>query len=150
MPSDLASIPAVRSLTIEDAEAVYQILLKSPATPGVPVWSYPSVEESLRQYMGVGADDDAGLAAFILYRDLPGSREILHLASSERIRRKGWMEALLGDLAHAHEPGIELWLEVHADNKAARRLYEKLGFSVVGERPRYYADGRTAILYNLR
>jgi ribosomal-protein-alanine N-acetyltransferase len=31
-------------------------------------------------------------------------------------------------------------LEVRLSNDAARRLYEKLGFRVVGRRPRYYKD----------
>lgn len=149
VPSPDSAPIEIRPLTVEDAEAVYQILLKSGSTPGVPAWSYKAVEDSLRQYSAIGAEDEAGVAAFILFRDLPGSREILHLASAERIRRRGWMNQLLAELIWDLGETTELWLEVHELNLAARRLYEKTGFTIVGERPRYYADGGTAVLYSL-
>ncbi len=34
----------------------------------------------------------------------------------------------------------ELSLEVRASNSAARRLYEKFGFTLAGKRPNYYRD----------
>ncbi len=139
-----------RALTIEDAEAVRQLLCQSKNIPGVPEWTFQSTEDSLRHYSGLGLEDDQGLAAVLLFRDVPGSREILHLATAERIRRKGWMEQLLGELISQQAAEAELWLEVHESNLAARRLYEKVGFVEVGIRPRYYADGGTAVLYNLR
>lgn len=43
-----------------------------------------------------------------------------------------------------------LHLEVRADNAAARRLYDALGFVVVGRRPDYYGRGRDAVLMSRR
>jgi ribosomal-protein-alanine N-acetyltransferase len=48
-------------------------------------------------------------------------------------------------LAHgllaAHARGARLaYLEVRRSNRTAQALYEKFGFKVVGERPRYYKD----------
>lgn len=146
----LKSPRPTRRLTVEDAEAVRQLLGQSKGIPGVPDWSFEAVEDSLRHYLGVAFEDEQGLAAVILYRDVPGSREILHLASAERIRRKGLMEELLCDLISQQPAETELWLEVHELNGPARKLYEKVGFIEVGKRPRYYADGGTAILYNHR
>lgn len=37
-------------------------------------------------------------------------------------------------------------LEVRAGNTPARRLYEKLGYAVVGRRRRYYRDGEDGVL----
>jgi [ribosomal protein S18]-alanine N-acetyltransferase len=37
-------------------------------------------------------------------------------------------------------------LEVRVGNEPARRLYEKLGFEEVGERPNYYRDGEDALI----
>jgi [ribosomal protein S18]-alanine N-acetyltransferase len=139
-----------RALTTEDAESVRQLLSQSKNIPGVPEWTFQATEDSLRHYNGLGLEDEQGLAAVLLFRDVPGSREILHLATAERIRRKGWMEQLLGELISDQPPETELWLEVHENNLAARKLYEKVGFVEVGKRPRYYADGGTAVLYNLR
>ena len=37
-------------------------------------------------------------------------------------------------------------LEVRESNAAARALYARSGFAEEGARPRYYADGETALL----
>jgi ribosomal protein S18 acetylase RimI-like enzyme len=39
----------------------------------------------------------------------------------------------------------EMRLEVREDNHAARRLYEGLGYAVLGRRPGYYEDGADAL-----
>ena len=44
----------------------------------------------------------------------------------------------------------ETFLEVRADNPGARRLYERLGFTEIGVRPRYYQpDGIDAVVMRL-
>ncbi|HET8995878.1 MAG TPA: ribosomal-protein-alanine acetyltransferase, partial [Acetobacteraceae bacterium] len=49
--------------------------------------------------------------------------------------------------AEAHHRGAAtLTLEVAVDNAAARRLYESTGFTQVGRRKRYYADGSDALV----
>ena len=35
---------------------------------------------------------------------------------------------------------------MHEDNAAALALYQGMGFAIVGRRPRYYSDGRAAVL----
>jgi [ribosomal protein S18]-alanine N-acetyltransferase len=52
---------------------------------------------------------------------------------------------MLGLLDEAIRRGAALsTLEVRVGNESARRLYEKLGFEEVGERPNYYRDGEDA------
>jgi ribosomal protein S18 acetylase RimI-like enzyme len=41
----------------------------------------------------------------------------------------------------------QLRLEVRKDNRRAIRLYEGSGYRRIGERPEYYGDGMTALLY---
>jgi ribosomal protein S18 acetylase RimI-like enzyme len=93
----------------------------------------------------------ASLAAFLLFRELPDSSEITWLATALDARRQGWMKTLLGrflrDLHDAKAP-TAVWLEVHELNVPAQKLYVDCGFKKVGQRPRYYRDGKAAWLYN--
>ena len=71
--------------------------------------------------------DEAHIATVAVHPDYRGrgiGREIMEIALRES-SRKGAKQATL---------------EVRAGNEIARRLYEGLGFQVVGQRPRYYHD----------
>lgn len=72
--------------------------------------------------------------------------ELLTLAVAPEARRKGRGRALTeAAMGAARASGAaEMFLEVAADNTAARALYEALGFGQVGARKGYYrrADGR--------
>jgi [ribosomal protein S18]-alanine N-acetyltransferase len=96
----------------------------------------------------VRENSSGGVAAFILFRDLGEALEVSFLATALDARGHGWMEGLLKHLIHQKSPEKPVWLEVHASNESARRLYLKVGFREVGKRPQYYADGGTAVLYN--
>ncbi|MEN0058428.1 MAG: GNAT family N-acetyltransferase [Bdellovibrio sp.] len=85
--------------------------------------------------------------AFVLYRDLPAAWEISLVVTHPDFRRQNLMAELLRNIINAPSRDKELWLEVHEENTAAQKLYEKLGFKETGRRPRYYKDGATAILY---
>lgn len=96
----------------------------------------------------VGVFEDGQLAGFVLYRELSTAWEISLVATHPQFRRRRLMEALLKHLIAAKGQEKELWLEVHIENVAAQKLYEKLGFRLSGRRPRYYKDGATALLYS--
>lgn len=57
-------------------------------------------------------------------------------------RGRGIGQGLLSrGLLSAYQRGAQLaYLEVRKGNLTAQRLYERFGFKVVGERPRYYQD----------
>ncbi|MEE8172106.1 MAG: N-acetyltransferase [Alphaproteobacteria bacterium] len=80
------------------------------------------------------------VVGFVLCRSRGQEGEILSLAVSPGVRRKGLGGALLDAAkAQAVKHDLEaLFLEVAEDNLAARRLYEKFGFATVGRRPHYY------------
>jgi [ribosomal protein S18]-alanine N-acetyltransferase len=67
---------------------------------------------------------------------------IQNMAIDPAIRRQGAATALMRYvLAEAAAAGaVRATLEVRSANTAARRLYEKLGFTVVATRPGYYAN----------
>jgi ribosomal-protein-alanine N-acetyltransferase len=48
--------------------------------------------------------------------------------------------------AAAAAGAARMLLEVAEDNAAARALYAAAGFAPAGRRPRYYPDGRDALL----
>ncbi len=85
---------------------------------------------------------------FILCRAAGGECEILTFAVLPAIRRQGVAKALLeAALAKAAKLGAEaVFLEVAADNAAARALYERAGFAAAGRRAAYYhrENGRSA------
>ncbi|WP_206448314.1 ribosomal protein S18-alanine N-acetyltransferase [Agrococcus sp. KRD186] len=66
--------------------------------------------------------------------------DVQTIAVVDEARGRGIGRALLAELlVEAERRGVrELFLEVRADNPAARALYESVGFREIGVRPRYY------------
>lgn len=91
-------------------------------------------------------------AGYICYWCVADEIQILNIAVHQDFRRQHMASALL---AHAIRTGREkrielVTLEVRQSNHAARRLYEAFGFTVVGERPKYYgAPVESAMLMEL-
>ncbi|KAF0183072.1 MAG: GNAT family N-acetyltransferase [Hyphomonadaceae bacterium] len=88
---------------------------------------------------------------FIVVRTVADEAEILTLAVAPAARRAGLGRALASKAAEvAREQGAaRLYLEVSAKNAAARALYAALGFTEIGRRARYYADGADALVLSL-
>jgi ribosomal-protein-alanine N-acetyltransferase len=82
---------------------------------------------------------DGRLAGFLVSRAVAeNEREILNIAVHPDFRRLHVATELLrAELSRC--PGVH-FLEVRESNRAARRLYEGLGFQAVGERPAYYEN----------
>lgn len=80
---------------------------------------------------------------FVLVRGVADEAEILTIAVHPRHRGRGLgkllMEAAMRRLYA--DRILNLFLEVDANNAAARALYERIGFKIVGERKGYYATG---------
>ncbi len=80
------------------------------------------------------------LAGFVLSQIAVGEAEILTIAVAPQWRRRGIATSLLAP----HLSGLaatrvdRLFLEVDAENTAARALYANFGFEQVGERKAYY------------
>lgn len=92
---------------------------------------------------------DKGLVkSFVLYRCMPDVWEISLVATHPQYTGQGWAEQLLKFMI-SNKCSNSIWLEVHVDNIPAQRLYEKVGFVKVGQRPRYYKDGAKALLYSI-
>ena len=82
---------------------------------------------------------DGHLAGFILLQAGEQEWEILTFAVRPALRRQGIGEQLLTwSIQKATNAGAAVFLEVAADNDAARHLYEKLGFNLLTTRKNYY------------
>ncbi len=74
---------------------------------------------------------------FALVRTVADEAELLTLAVSCQNRRRGIADALMAEwMASAHAKTA--FLEVAADNHAARALYARHGFAETGRRDNYY------------
>ncbi len=94
-----------------------------------------------------GCDIIASQNGFIVYRAVLDEAELITIGVSPDARRGGIAAAMLAIMeADLKKRGIKkIFLEVAADNTAARTLYDKNGYIRVGTRPKYY-DGVDAIL----
>lgn len=88
-------------------------------------------------------------AAVLFFRSNSRIARLYSIAVSLKARGQGLGERLLDgceDAARARHCHV-LRLEVRKDNPSARRLYERRGYRLFGERPGYYEDGEDALRY---
>jgi len=82
---------------------------------------------------------DGRIAGFVVSRRVADQeREILNVAVHPDFRRLGIASELLQTEIKSHA-GVH-FLEVRESNTAARQLYVRLGFQVIGARPQYYEN----------
>jgi ribosomal-protein-alanine N-acetyltransferase len=135
----------LRPMTVDDVAAVAALDRLSFPLP----WSEGSFRSDLTtnpaahlivaEQAGAGGRKVAGYAGYWLVVD---EAHLSTLAVDPALRRRGIGERILrAAMRQAARQGAEMMtLEVRVSNDAARRLYEKLGFRVVGRRPHYYKD----------
>jgi ribosomal-protein-alanine N-acetyltransferase len=113
-----------------------------------PPWDEATIA-SLLDAPGVTgfAEASPAPAGFILCRLAADEAEILTLATRPDHRRRGVALALLEAAVDAvrSQGAKSLFLEVAADNVAARALYAKASFIAVGRRRGYYARAEGAV-----
>ncbi|MBP5343864.1 MAG: GNAT family N-acetyltransferase [Alphaproteobacteria bacterium] len=103
-------------------------------------WSEDTFTSLLNLPTTIGWGDEFG---FLLASDLGDSMEILTLAILPQHRRKGLASQLIQEMcdwALKHKKKA-IFLEVAEDNKPAKHLYIKTGFTQTGKRLDYYKKG---------
>lgn len=114
------------------------------------LWNRDVLKQELEIGQGLGLQVEGfGLAAFVLFRLYESHREITVLATHPERQKKGDMRFLLSYMLERKSPSERIWLEVHALNKSALNLYNQIGFTEVGRRPKYYRDGGDAVLFTM-
>lgn len=94
-----------------------------------------------------GCDIIASQNGFIVYRATVDEAELITIGVAPDARRTGIAAAMLGIMeGDLKRRGVKkVFLEVAADNTAAKNLYDQNGYIQIGRRPKYY-DGVDAIL----
>ena len=126
------------------ADGVVMARIHAASFPAAEAWSADVMALQLGLPGVFGLLDDRG--GLLLARVAADEAEILTLAVVPPARRQGRAEALLAQgIKIAGAAGAKaMFLEVSEHNPAAQGLYAKAGFSEVGRRPDYYADGSAA------
>ncbi len=141
----------IRRLESSDVAEIFLILRELYEAPAFPLggsWNESLLMRELESGSGLGFFEGSELQAFVLFRRAGGISDISILGTRRGSQRKGFMRQLLKNLTEsAKASGEKVWLEVHADNIAARKMYESLGFLISGERRAYYRNGASAVLY---
>ena len=140
----------IRKLQASDSSQIFAIIEAARAASKVPVgpvWTEAQLATECLAF-GLIAHDSREIQGFILWRDTGAAWEISFLATDPKFQGRGVMKTLIEQMKHLRPADRPIWLEVHEQNKIARALYVKVGFALIGQRPRYYSDGGTAILYN--
>ncbi len=139
-PDDVPSIRALEQQTetaAHWAEREYDALFAAGAPPRIALVAIAEAESS--QVVG-----------FVIARRATPEWEIENVVVAREERRRGVGIKLIVALLRKAQSGgaTSVLLEVRESNLAARRLYEKLGFSQQGRRNSYYQDpdGRRAVV----
>ncbi|WP_459675449.1 GNAT family N-acetyltransferase [Acidisoma sp. 7E03] len=109
-------------------------------------WGAATFQQQLEMHGVVGLLDSRG--GMILLRLTLDEAEILTLGTAPAARRRGIAAGLLAEaLRQAAARGVrQVFLEVEVGNAAARGLYAAAGFTEVGRRRGYYANGADALV----
>lgn len=84
------------------------------------------------------------IVGFCIYTFILGDVEIMRIAVDPAFRGNGYAEEILREILKENVENA--FLEVRVSNTPAIKLYEKLGFGLIGERKNYYEDGEDALV----
>lgn len=107
-------------------------------------WSVSSIASELDNPLSLWLvwEEDGAAAAYLGVQRVPPQADVMNVAVSPALRRRGIARALFAELERRLPEIDELFLEVRASNSGAIALYRTLGFEQVGRRPNYYLDPR--------
>ena len=130
----------IKQMTEEDVAAVAALEAESFSRP----WSYDAFYKTLSDdnYIVLVLKEAETLLGYCVLLCTGGEADITNVCTCPAVRGKGVATALLSALFTAGQArGVtDFFLEVREGNAPARRLYEKLGFEIIGLRKNYYED----------
>lgn len=137
----------LRELRARDVAAATELGRRAfAARPEQPDFSDELGRSTARAWVALKGEALVGYALAWVAAD---EAQLMSIAVEASARRRGLARALLDRLLEElREEGVRsLVLEVRTGNAAAIRLYESMGFTKLGERRAYYADGEDGATY---
>src|SRR3990167_770433 len=112
-------------------------------------WSTQQLREALTHHVILLACQNEIPAGFLCFSDQTDHYDILQLAVATPYQRQGIASALIQKMiaiiSASAKNTPKIFLEVRNSNLAAIQLYQKMGFTLIGERKKYYRDGEDAM-----
>jgi ribosomal-protein-alanine N-acetyltransferase len=139
----------VRPAASDDVDAVARL---EEECLGVDAWSEALVRDGilgdLPTISYLVAELDGSVVGYAVTSSAGDIAELQRIAVDESYRRRGVAASLLAGVVDAarRTPADRLLLEVREDNRGAIAFYAGQGFVEIDRRPRYYADGTTAVV----
>jgi len=128
----------IREMTPDDVPAVVEIEKASYTMP----WSETSFLSEIYSRHSITRVAELGgkIIAYICVKEVADEGHLMNLTVNPNRRRQGIAKMLFDDaMGDLRTSGCRfIYLEVRASNNAARNMYEKLKFKVVGTRKDYY------------
>lgn len=142
----------IRTLRLEDARAVAEVLRQSPEAV---FWPDASVREVLewKGIIGLASGARGEVVGFIIARQVRDEAEVLNLAIAPESRRRGEGGRLLrAAVVELRKRGVtRVFLEVRESNAAGIAFYKNHSFFPTGRREGYYRDPvEAAIVMEIR
>ena len=130
----------IRPMTAADVPSVAALEKLCFSDP----WSVSSIASELDNPLSLWLvwEEDGAAAAYLGVQRVPPQADVMNVAVSPALRRRGIARALFAELERRLPEIDELFLEVRASNSGAIALYRTLGVEQVGRRPNYYLDPR--------
>jgi ribosomal-protein-alanine N-acetyltransferase len=145
-------VTQVRAAGPDDVPAVARL---EAECLGADAWSEGLVGEGIRGNLPtvtyLVAESDGDVVGHAVTSAAGDIAELQRIAVDAGHRRGGVASALLTGVVEAagRTEADRLLLEVRADNGGALAFYADQGFVEIDRRPRYYADGATAVVLRL-
>ena len=141
---------AIRSAGADDVDCVVRLEEACFADP----WLERSIVAGLSDgnWVFLVAESAGEVVGYGIAWVVVGEGEIARVGVRPDLRGRGLGLQLTWSLVRdcAARGASDLFLEVRDGNLAARKIYERAGFTVAGRRKRYYADGEDAIVMHLK
>ena len=107
-------------------------------------WSENSIASELENPLSFWLvfEENGAVLGYVGSQSVAPESDMMNLAVEPHARKRGIAQALVGALCDEliSQKMESLTLEVRASNEPAIKLYTKLGFEIIGRRPRYYVN----------